>query len=149
MRTPLLIQFPGRIRPGSRITAPVQNVDYAPTFLDYAGVAIPSSIQGRSLRQVAAGRTPRDWRRDIYYHYYEYPGFHSVRAHYGIRGPRYKLVRFYGDIDNWEFYDLKTDPNEMNNRIDDPKARQTIADLKRRLAGLRQKYRDTDGPSID
>lgn len=149
LRTPLLIQYPGHIRPGSRITAPVQNVDYAPTFLDYAGLPIEPSIQGRSLRQVAAGRTPSDWRKDIYYHYYEYPGFHSVRAHYGIRGPRYKLVRFYGDIDNWEFYDLKTDPNEMHNRIADPKAQSVIADLKRRLVALRAQYQDHDGPQIN
>lgn len=150
LRTPLLIQYPGHIRPGSRVAAPVQNVDYAPTFLDYVGLPIPASVQGRSLRQVAAGRTPRDWRKDIYYHYFEYPEpLHTVRAHYGIRGPRYKLVRFYGDIDNWEFYDLKTDPNEMHNRIDDPKARLFIKDLKRRLSGLRQKYGDHDGPAVD
>ena len=149
LRTPLLIQYPGHIRPGSRISAPVQNVDYAPTFLDYAGVPAEQSVQGRSLRQVAAGRTPSDWRRDIYYHYYEYPGFHSVRAHYGIRGPRYKLVRFYGDINAWEFYDLKTDPNEMRNRIADPKIQPVIADLKRRLANLRKQYRDTDGPAVN
>ena len=149
LRTPLLIQYPGHIRPGSRISAPVQNVDYAPTFLDYAGVPAEQSVQGRSLRQVAAGRTPSDWRRDIYYHYYEYPGFHSVRAHYGIRGPRYKLVRFYGDINAWEFYDLKTDPNEMRNRIADPKVQPVIADLKRRLANLRKQYRDTDGPAVN
>jgi arylsulfatase A-like enzyme len=149
LRTPLLIQFPGRIRRGSRISAPVQNVDYAPTFLDYAGLPNHPSIQGRSLRQVAEGRTPRDWRRDIYYHYYEYPEpLHEVRAHYGIRSGRYKLVRFYGDINNWEFYDLKKDPREMRNRIDDPRARPLIADLKRRLAELRRQYGDHDGPAV-
>jgi arylsulfatase A-like enzyme len=149
LRTPLLVQYPGRIRAGSRIPAPVQNVDYAPTFLEYAGLPIEPSIQGRSLRAVAEGRTPADWRKDIYYHYYEYPGFHSVRAHYGIRSDRYKLVRFYGDIDYWEFYDLKTDPGEMQNRIADPKAQPIIADLKRRLVQLRQQYRDNDGPSVN
>ena len=149
LRTPLLIQYPGHIRPGSRITAPVQNTDYAPTFLDYVGLLIPAAVQGRSLRPVAEGRTPGDWRTDVYYHYYEYPGFHSVRAHYGIRGPRYKLVRFYGDINNWEFYDLKADPHEMHNRIADPKARPVIADLKRRLVALREKYHDTDGPAVN
>ena len=150
LRTPLLIQYPGHIRAGSRITAPVQNVDYAPTFLDYAGLPIHPSIQGRSLRQVAAGKTPRDWRKDIYYHYYEYPEpLHSVRAHYGIRSDRYKLVRFYGDINNWEFYDLKSDPNEMHNRIDDPKSQRMIARLKSRLAGLRRQYADNDGPAVN
>ena len=72
-----------------------------------------------------------------------------MRAHYGIRSERYKLVRFYGDINNWEFYDLKTDPNEMRNRIDDPKARPLIAELKQRLADLRRKYGDRDGPSVE
>ena len=149
LRTPLLMRLPGRIRPGSRITAPVQNVDYAPTFLDYAGVAMEPTIQGRSLREVAQGQTPADWRKDVYYHYYEYPGFHSVRAHYGIRGERYKLVRFYGDIDAWEFYDLKMDPSEMQNRISDPGVRGIIADLKRRLVRLRQQFADTDGPPVE
>lgn len=150
LRTPLLIQYPGHIRPGSRVTAPVQNVDYAPTFLDYVGLPIHPSIQGRSLREVAAGRAPRDWRKDIYYHYYEYPEpLHTVRAHYGIRSDRYKLVRFYGDINNWEFYDLKTDPNEMHNRISDPKVSRQVADMKRRLSGLRQKYGDQDGPAAN
>jgi arylsulfatase A-like enzyme len=149
LRTPLLIQYPGHIQPGSRVTAPVINNDYAPTFLDYAGLPIPASVQGRSLRQVAQGHTPADWRKDVYYHYYEYPGFHEVRAHYGLRGDRYKLVRFYGDIDAWEFYDLKTDPNEMHNRIADPAAQPIIARLKRRLVELREQYRDHDGPAVN
>src|SRR3546814_1129859 len=86
MRTPFLIQYPGHIRPGTRVAAPIQNIDYAPTFLDYAGVKGPATIQGRSMTPLLAGRTPRDWRKDVYYHYYEFPGFHSVRAHYGVRG---------------------------------------------------------------
>ena len=97
MRTPFLIQYPGHIRPGTRIAAPIQNIDYAPTFLDYAGVKGPATIQGRSMTPLLTGRTPRDWRKDLYYHYYEFPGFHSVRAHYGVRVERYNLVRFYGD----------------------------------------------------
>jgi len=149
LRTPLLIQYPGRIQAGSRITAPVQNVDHAPTFLDYAGLPIHPSIQGRSLRPLAEGRKPADWRRDIYYHYYEYPGFHSVRAHYGIRGRRYKLVRFYGDINNWEFYDLQTDPNEMRNRYGDPGVQPIVARLKKRLVAIRRKYGDTSGPAVE
>jgi arylsulfatase A-like enzyme len=146
LRTPLLIRYPGIIRSGSRVKAPVINNDYAPTFLDYAGLSIPSSIQGRSLRPVLGGRVPADWRKDVYYHYYEYPGFHDVRAHYGLRSDRYKLVRFYGNIDSWEFYDLKSDPNEMHNRIRDPKAQPIIANLKKRLVELRLQYEDSDGP---
>ena len=149
LRTPLMIRYPGHIAPGTRVQAPVENVDYAPTFLDYAGLPPRDTIQGRSLREVAEGHPPADWRRDIYYHYYEYPGFHSVRAHYGVRTDRYKLIRFYGDIDGWEFYDLKTDPHEMHNRIDEPAVQATIATLKTRLTALRAQYRDKDGPSVD
>ncbi|WP_227339551.1 MULTISPECIES: sulfatase family protein [Sphingopyxis] len=150
MRTPFLIQYPGHIRPGTRVAAPIQNVDYAPTFLELAGVKGPDTLQGRSLRALFAGRTPADWRKDVYYHYYEYPGFHAVRAHYGVRSDRYKLVRFYSkDINNWEFYDLKTDPSEMHNRIDDSKLQRQIAQMKKRLVALRRQYGDNDGPAVD
>ncbi|MXP45575.1 sulfatase family protein [Allopontixanthobacter sediminis] len=149
LRTPLLIQYPGHIAPGTRVTAPVQNVDYAPTFLELAGLAQQPSIQGRTLREVFDNSPPADWREDIYYHYYEYPGFHAVRAHYGVRTERYKLIRFYGDINAWEFYDLQADPAEMHNRIDDPKVRSLVADLKQRLEGLRARYQDDSGPAVD
>ncbi|WP_374408832.1 sulfatase/phosphatase domain-containing protein [Pelagerythrobacter sp.] len=148
LRTPLVMQYPGHIAPGTRVEAPVQNVDYAPTFLDYAGLPPRTAIQGRSLREVADGQPPADWREDIYYHYYEYPGFHSVRAHYGVRTDRYKLIRFYGDINQWEFYDLATDPQEMHNRIDDPKVQPLVAELKTKLEALRTQYRDSDGPAV-
>ncbi|QWC57518.1 sulfatase-like hydrolase/transferase [Erythrobacter sp. 3-20A1M] len=149
LRTPLLMQYPGHIAAGSRVSVPVQNIDYAPTFLDYAGLPEREAIQGRSLRDVVDGTPPADWREDIYYHYYEYPGFHSVRAHYGVKSKRYKLIRFYGDIDEWEFYDLATDPDEMHNRIDDPAYRAKIAELKDTLVALRAQYRDSDGPAVD
>lgn len=148
LRTPLVMRYPGSIVAGTKVAAPVQNIDYAPTFLDYVGLPSPASIQGRSLRALAEGRKPADWRRDVYYHYYEYPGFHAVRAHYGVRTDRYKLIRFYGDIEAWEFFDLKTDPQEMRNRIDDPTMQTTIAGLKTRLAALRREYRDSDGPAV-
>ncbi|MBM0170555.1 sulfatase family protein [Altererythrobacter sp. C41] len=150
LRTPLVMQYPGHIAPGTRVQAPVQNVDYAPTFLDFAGLPMRDTIQGRSLREVVDdGEAPADWREDVYYHYYEYPGFHSVRAHYGVRTDRYKLMRFYGDINAWEFYDLETDPGEMHNRIDDPSMQGVIAGLKRKLVDLRTQYEDTDGPAVD
>lgn len=149
LRTPLLMQYPGHIAPGTRVTAPVQNIDYAPTFLDYAGLGPNDAVQGRSLREVAEGKTPTDWRKDIYYHYYEYPGFHAVRAHYGVRTGRYKLIRFYGDINVWELYDLKSDPSEMRNRINDPAMQNVIAHLKRKLVKLRAQYKDSDGPAVD
>jgi arylsulfatase A-like enzyme len=149
LRTPLVMQYPGHIAPGTRIAAPVQNVDYAPTFLDYAGLPGREAIQGRSLREVVDGTPPGDWRDAVYYHYYEYPGFHAVRAHYGVKQGRYKLMRFYGDIDAWEFYDLETDPNEMHNRIDDPRVQDEVARLKVKLEALRRQYRDSDGPAVD
>jgi len=152
LRTPLVMQYPGHIAPGTRVSMPVQNVDYAPTFLDYAGLAPRAEIQGRSLREVVEGDPPADWREDIYYHYYEYgqgPGNHAVRAHYGVRTDRYKLIRFYGDINAWEFYDLETDPDEMHNRIDDPSVQGQVASLKTRLEALRTRYRDSDGPPVD
>ena len=149
LRTPLVMQYPGHIAPGTRIGAPVQNVDYAPTFLDYAGLPERGTIQGRSLREVVDGTPPSDWRDAIYYHYYEYPGFHSVRAHYGVKQGRYKLMRFYGDIDQWEFYDLQTDPDEMRNRIDDPRMKDEIARMKDKLEELRRQYQDSDGPAVN
>lgn len=149
LRTPFLIQYPGHIRPGTRIAAPIQNIDYAPTFLALAGLSGPDTIQGRSLVPLFGGQTPANWRKDIYYHYYEFPGFHSVRTHYGMRDDRYKLVRFYSDdINAWEFYDLKSDPHEMHNRIDDPAMQRRIAAMKQRLAALRRQYGDTDGPAV-
>jgi arylsulfatase A-like enzyme len=116
MRTPLLIRYPDRIPAGQVADALVVNLDTAPTLLDYAGVQVPSEMQGRSLRPLTRGGTPDDWRRGVYYHYYEYPhGWHSVRPHYGIRTDRYKLIHFYGELDVWELYDLVRDPHELKN----------------------------------
>ena len=151
LRTPFLMQFPGHIAPGTRVSAPIQNIDYAATFLDYAGLPVRPEIQGRSLRAVADGTAPADWRDAIYYHYYEYvrgPGNHAVSAHYGIKSDRYKLIRFYGHVNAWEFYDLASDPHEMRNRIDDPVLQDQIAEMKRRLAALRAQYRDNGGPAV-
>ena len=145
LRTPFLMQYPGHIAPGTTVDAMIQNIDYAPTFLDYAGLEVPGAIQGRSLVDVAEGDTPADWRDSVYYHYYEFPGFHAVRAHYGVRNERYKLARFYGDIEAWEFFDLQTDPQEVKNLIDDPAYQQEIAAMKAELQRLRAQY-DDDTP---
>lgn len=152
LRTPLVMQWTGHIDPGTRVSAPVQNVDYAPTFLDAAGLPEHKTIQGRSLREVIDGQPSADWRDAVYYHYYhyyEYPGFHAVRAHYGVKQGRYKLMRFYGDINVWEFYDLETDPAEMHNRIDDPEVQDIVSRMKTKLETLRRQYRDDDGPAVD
>ncbi|RMG31149.1 MAG: DUF4976 domain-containing protein, partial [Bacteroidetes bacterium] len=139
----LLVRYPREIKAGTVIEEMVQNLDYAPTFLDYAGVEIPPDMQGHSLRGLLAGQQP-SWRDAIYYTYYEYPGPHSVKRHYGIRTDRYKLVHFYYDIDEWEMYDLEQDPMEMRSVYEDPAYSDIRQELHARLEALRQQYGDSD-----
>lgn len=121
----------------------VQNIDYAPTFLTLAGVPVPEDIQGVSLVPLLKGEKPRHWRDAIYYHYYEFPGEHHVRRHYGVRTDRYKLIHFYGnDIDSWELYDLKTDPTELHNVYNDPKMAKVKAMMHKKLDQLQEQYDD-------
>ncbi len=121
LRTPLLIRWPGVTQPGSRNRELVSNLDFASTFLEAAGVPVPGDIQGRSLVPLLRGQTPPDWRKSFYYHYYEYPGAHSVRRHYGVVTDRYKLVHFYyPDVDYWELFDLQKDPQEMRSVYGEP-----------------------------
>ncbi len=144
-RTPLLARWPGVIKPGSRNNDLVQNIDFAETFLDIAGAPIPDDMQGKSLVPLMKGETPKDWRTSLYYHYYEYPAVHSVRKHEGVATKRYKLIRFYGeDVPNaeeWELYDLKTDPNEMKSLHDDPAQKERIEEMKKELQRLRGFYK--------
>ena len=142
MRTPLLMKYPKMIKPGSEINELVQNIDYAPTFLDLAGVTIPQDMQGVSLKPLLLGQADLPGRDALYYHYYEYPNEHMVKRHYGIRTDRYKLIHFYYDIDDWEFYDLKNDPQEMYNLIEDPVYKSTIDSLKVELEKLKKYYKD-------
>jgi arylsulfatase A-like enzyme len=115
LRTPLLVRWPEVVKPGSRTGRIVSNLDFAETFLDAAGLSIPSDMQGRSLLPLLQGQTPADWRTSFYYHYYEYPGPHNVRRHYGVVTDRYKLVHFYEpEVNEWELFDLKTDPRELH-----------------------------------
>ena len=141
LKMPLIIKWPGVVQPGSRDTNLVQNIDYAPTFLDIAGAAIPADIQGKSLKHVLQGEQDEPWRDSIYYHYYEYPSVHMVPRHYGIRTERYKLMHFY-HFDEWEFYDLQTDPDELANLYNDPAKAETIAEMKRQLVELQEHYQD-------
>ncbi|MFT4856987.1 MAG: arylsulfatase A-like enzyme, partial [Planctomycetota bacterium] len=106
-RTPLLVRYPKEIKPGTTIDKLVQNLDFAPTFLDYAGLDIPKEMQGESFRKLVSGESG-EWREAVYYTYYEYPSVHMVKRHYGVATDRYKLMHFYYDIDEWEMYDLKT-----------------------------------------
>ncbi len=138
-RTPLLVRWPGVAEPGSVSTDLVQNLDLAPTFLDAAGAPVPGRMQGESLTPVLAGRTPADWRRSVYYHYYEHPGVHNVARHDGIRTDRYKLICFY-DSDEWELYDLEADPDELANIYGTPGMEAVTAALKSELQYLRARY---------
>ena len=131
------------IKPNSKSDLLVQNIDFAPTLLELAGVDIPADMQGKSLMPVLAGNG-QDWRDEIYNHYYEYPhGWHNVKRHYGIRTERHKLIHFYQDIDDWEIYDPENDPDEMNNIIDDPAQRENRDELMQRPADLRISMKDT------
>ncbi len=148
LSTPLLVRVPGA-EAGAVNEELVLNLDFAPTFLDYAGMEIPEEMQGRSLRPILEGEAPADWRDAIYYHYYEYPhGWHSVQTHYGVRTDRYKLIRFYGDVDAWELFDLESDPNELENRYGDPAMAQVQAELRRRLEELRRELGDSTGAAL-
>jgi len=148
LRMPLLVRYPKEIKAGSINDDIVLNLDFAPTFLDFAGVAVPSDMQGRSLRPLLKGNTPQNWRASMYYHYYEYPAVHSVKRHYGIRTKRYKLIHFYHDIDAWELYDLEKDQNELNNVYDNPAYADIVKQLKTELQQLRKEYKDTTGASV-
>lgn len=143
LRTPLVMRFPKSIQPKRSYTQLVQNIDYAPTFMEIAGVDIPSDMQGKSILPLI-NESETDWRDAIYYHYYEYPGAHDVKRHYGVRTDRYKLIHFYHDVDEWELFDLKEDPDEMNNIYDDPVNANLVAKLKDELRSLRVKYKDSE-----
>lgn len=146
-RTPLLIRFPDVIEPGSENSDLVQNIDFAPTVLDVANVDIPEEMQGNTLVPLFNGAN-NSWRDALYYHYYEYPGIHMVKRHYGVRTDRYKLIRFYYDIESWELYDLVEDPQELNNVYDHPDYTSIQKRLHKRLDELRVQYQD-DSDSLN
>lgn len=139
-RTPLLARLPHGKK--GHVAQMVQNIDYASTFLELAGVEIPGDIQGVSLLPLLKGERPKDWRKSLYYHFYEYPAEHAVKRHYGVRTERYKLIHFYNDIDVWELYDLKKDPGEMHNLFGKPGYDKITAKLKNELVKLQTQYDD-------
>lgn len=141
-RTPLLIKWPGVIKPGSVNSQMVQNLDFAPTFLDAAEVSIPEDMQGENLMPIFKGKT-ENFREAVYYHYYEYPGIHSVKRHYAIITENYKLIHFYSDIDEWELYDRKKDPREMKNIYNNLEYADIQKKLHQDLIALRKKYGDS------
>jgi arylsulfatase A-like enzyme len=143
LRTPLLVSWPAKIKPGSVQDAMSLNIDFAPTFLELAGVKVPADIQGRSLVPLLEGKTPDDWRKSMYYRYYHDPGHHNTRAHYGVRTETHKLIHFWKK-DQWELYDLKNDPKELRNIYNDPSNAVLITALKAELARLKKHFDDDD-----
>ena len=142
-RTPLLMKYPPEIKPGTVVDKMVQNLDFASTFLDYAGVEIPKEIQGESFRKIASGKKS-EWRDAVYYTFYEYPAEHAVKRHHGIRTDRYKLIHFYYDVDEWELYDLQNDPQEMKSVYNDPAYAEAQKTMHAKLIEIRKKYGDSD-----
>jgi len=142
-RTPLLISWPGVTRPGSVNRDMVSNLDLAETFLDMGGLEVPGDMQGRSIVPILKGNTPFNWRKEHYYHYYEYPGYHKVKRHYGISTERYKLIHYYYDIDEWELYDMKIDSLELKNIYQDPAYAKVSVSLHKKLEELRKELKDS------
>jgi arylsulfatase A-like enzyme len=139
LRIPLVVRWPEQIEAGSVDKHLVQNLDFAPTLLDLAGVEAPDQMQGRSLEPLMKGETVGDWRDGIYYQYYEYPGPHSVRRHYGVRTDRYKLIHFYRE-GTWELFDLKKDPEELNSVYGDEQYADVQKRLKQKIDAFQEQY---------
>ena len=142
LKMPLIVKWPGVAAAGSKSELMVQNLDYGETFLEIAGAAIPEDMQGRSLVPLLKGEQPADWRKSIYYHYYEYPSVHMVPRHYGVRTDTHKLMKFYQFGDEWEFYDLENDPDELTNQYDNPEYASKIAEVRKELERVREHYDD-------
>ncbi len=142
LRMPFMVKYPKVVQPGSVNEDIITNIDFAPTLLDLAGIDTDHAMQGDSFKPILEGKTPADWQEAMYYHYYEFPYWHHVQPHYGIRTQKYTLAHFYYNIDVWELYDLEKDPHEMNNVIDDPQYASVVANLKEQLKGLMAKYED-------
>ncbi len=143
IRMPLLVRWPGVIREGAVERVMAINPDFAPTFMDIAGLEVPVDMQGRSLVPLLKGKTPQDWRTGFYYRYYHDPGDHNTRAHYGLRTTTHKLIHFWKS-DQWELYDLVKDPEELRNVYDDPACRDMVPRLKNELYRLKRELQDND-----
>jgi arylsulfatase A-like enzyme len=143
IRMPFLVRWPAGIAPRTRSDALALNVDFAPTFLDAAGLPAAVDMQGRSLLPGLRGRTPPDWRTSMYYRYYHDPGDHNTRAHYGVRTATHKLI-YFPKKDQWELFDLVNDPYELHNLYGEPGQDALTATLKQELARLKRDLRDDD-----
>jgi len=147
LRAPLLVRWPGRTPPGSSCKKIVSLIDFAPTFLEMAGVAVPSEMQGRSLMPLLSGKNPADWRTSLYYRYYEFPLPHRVRPHLGVITDRYKLVHYEGSgVDDWELLDREADPLETKNFIAEPGHAEVLRELQGELSRLQAEVDDLTPP---
>jgi arylsulfatase A-like enzyme len=147
MRTPLLVRWPGVVKPESVNNHLVSNLDFAETFLEAARIPIPAEMQGQSLLPLLNGESPSTWRKSFYYHYYEFPGPHRVARHYGVVTDRYKLVHFYEpQFDSWELFDLQSDPREMTSVYESADYAAARKELAAELARLRK---DLNVPTDD
>ncbi len=154
LRMPLIMRYPRKVQPGGVNDAMVLNLDFAPLFLDLAGVPVPTSFQGRSFRPLLRGETPGDWRQAMYYRYWMHKAHHNVYAHYGIRTHRFKLIYYYADalgqpgaIDEtyepeWELFDLEKDPCELCNVYGAPEYDQIVKTLTAQLHELQTQVGD-------
>jgi arylsulfatase A-like enzyme len=132
-KMPFIVRYPAGVCSNSTNDDIITNVDFAPTLLELCAQQIPEGLQGRSFASNLQGETPSDWPQDMYYHYYEYPRWHHVKPHYGIRNKRFKLIHYYYNMDVWEFFDLEKDPDEMINAIDSDEYQTIITELKKTL----------------
>ncbi len=153
MRMPFIIRYPKSIKAGTRSDAIVENVDYGPTMLDFAGIKTPEYMHGKSFKHILeTGEEPADWKKSAYYHYWFHMMHHYNPAHFAIRTKKHKLIMFYGarGVDTpdtppaWELYDLSKDPFEMNNVYDNPEYAAVVADLKEQLKERRAFTKDDD-----
>ena len=142
-----MIRWPGVIKPGSISNKIVSLIDFGPTFLDIAGLHVPADMQGHSLLPLCKDREANDWRKSLYYHYYEFPEPHHVRPHYGVITDRFKLVHYYKpDVDDWELLDREADPLEVKNYYDDPAYANAKRELHIELERLKLEVHETGAP---
>ena len=142
LRMPFIVRYPKKVKAGSENTDLIANIDFAPTLLEVAGIDTQNEMQGESFAAALRGDELKNWREGVYYHYYEFPYWHHVQPHYGIRTDRYTLAHFYYNIDEWELYDNEKDPEQLKNIIDNPEYADVVKDLKSKLSNLMKKYQD-------
>jgi arylsulfatase A-like enzyme len=142
LRMPFLMKYPQKIKAGSQNKDIISNIDFAPTLLEIAGIKTNQPMQGKSFAKMLDGSKNKKWRQSMYYHYYEYPFWHHVQPHYGIRTERYTLAHFYYNMDVWELYDNQKDPDQVHNVINDPAYADIVKDLKIQLLELKKVYKN-------